>query len=47
MTKRRWLKSAINEAKKSDVDLPWSRTAARVDPVILAARSLQKARPSA
>lgn len=46
-TKRRWLTSAITEAKKSDVQMPWSRgarraewkanIAARVAPVKLAA----------
>lgn len=25
MTKRRWLKSAIEEAKKSDPHMPWTR----------------------
>lgn len=33
MTKRRWLKTAINEAKKPQVSLPWTRDRAAVAPV--------------
>lgn len=31
MKNRRWMKSMIAEAKKSDVQMPWARGAAKAD----------------
>lgn len=42
MTKRRWLKSAIEEAKKSEVRMPWTREAIAVDPAVIAVSAVQR-----
>lgn len=47
MTKRRWLKSAIEEAKKTEVSLPWQTRGFRVDPVVIAAAKTATQRANA
>ena len=44
MTKRRWLKAAIEEAGKPQVALPWARERARADAAAILRRT---ARPAA
>ena len=47
MTKRRWLKSAIEQSKKTEVSIPWQSTALRIDPTYLAAARPTAIRPDA
>lgn len=46
MTKRRWLKTAIEESKKPQIALPWSREAATLSPELLAAAPAKEANPA-
>ncbi len=46
MTKRRWLKAAIEEAQKPQTALPWTRDTAAVEPAILSAIRAKSANPA-
>ena len=46
MTKRRWLKTAIEEAKKPQAALPWQRTTTRVAPEAISAAQAKRGKPA-